>query len=159
MRFVFKPVLKQHANRHDGITLGTNYVRLSKRAAAQLAGTDAVRLAYDLTAKAICIRPVQGASNLTAEGVFKISQAKGNDPQIYCAVLSQVMPRGHYAFRKKTPHGVIFVYAEGKAGKMPARQAGAVLVAGTKGAAGGKGERAKERKKPSDDSRGLSVTG
>jgi hypothetical protein len=88
MRFVFKPVLKQHANRHDGMTLGSNYVRLSKQAAAHLAGTDAVQLAYDR--KAICIRPVQGASTLAAERVLKISHAKGNDPHISCAVLTAV---------------------------------------------------------------------
>jgi hypothetical protein len=131
MRFVFKTVLKQHANRHDGMTLGTDYVRLSKQAAAHLAGTDSVQLAYDQKAKAICIRPVKGASNLAGERVLKISQSKGNDPSISCAVLSQVMPRGHYTFRKKLPTGVIFVYQEGKAGKMPARHVGATIAAET----------------------------
>ena len=117
MRFVCKTVIKQHANRHDGITLGTNYVRLSKQTAAQLAGTDYVQLAYDLKAKAICIRPVKGASNLAGERVFKISKGKGNDPSIYCALLSQVLPRGHYSFLKKLPTGVIFVFEEGAPGK------------------------------------------
>jgi hypothetical protein len=117
MRFVCRTVIKQHANRHDGITLGTTYVRLSKQAAAQLTGTDYVQLAYDLKAKAICIRPVKGASNLAGERVFKISKGKGNDPSIYCALLSQVLPRGHYSFLKKLPTGVIFVFEEGTPGK------------------------------------------
>jgi hypothetical protein len=126
MRFVFKTVLKQHANRHDGMTLSTDYVR---QAAAHLAGTDSVQLAYDQ--KAICIRPVKGASNLAGERVLKISQSKGNDPSISCAVRSQVMPRGHYAFLKKLPTGVIFVYQEGKAGKMPARHVDTTIAAET----------------------------
>jgi hypothetical protein len=132
MRFVFKKVIKQQANRYDGITLGTTYVRLSKQAAAHLAATVYVQLAYDLNAKAICIRPVKGPSNLAGERVFKISKGKGNDPSIYCALLSQVMPRGHYTFLKKLPTGVIFVYEGRTARKMPARHAGAGIVAGTK---------------------------
>jgi hypothetical protein len=130
MRLVCKTVLKQHANRHDGMTLGSNSVRLSKQAAAQLAGTDAVQLAYDQKAKAICIRPAKGASNLAGERVFKISQAKGNDPSISCAVLCQVMRWGHSTFLKKLPTGVIFVYQERTASTRPARHAGAVSAAG-----------------------------
>jgi hypothetical protein len=39
------------------------------------------------------------------------------------------MPRGQYTFLKKLPTGVIFVDEEGKASKMPARHAGAIILA------------------------------
>jgi hypothetical protein len=62
--------------------------------------------------------------------VFTISTGKGHDPSISCAVLSRVMPRGHYTFRKKRPTGLIFVYQERVASKT-ARQVDAGSVART----------------------------
>jgi hypothetical protein len=94
MRYVFKPGTKSAARQYDGLTLTKTSVRIAKQAAQRFAGLDHVRLAYDATATAICLRPVTGKHHQASPSVYKLSKGESASLEIACASLGRVMPLG-----------------------------------------------------------------